>query len=210
MTQAAITRRMLLGASLLAAAASPAGAAIDSAAVIAPIQQLCDGLLAIMHAGGAVPFAQRYEQLAPTVAQAFDLDAILQVSVGPAWGALPVDEKSMLQAAFRRYTIASYVNSFDSYDGQRFDVSPTLRALPNGEQVVDTRIVPRTGDSHVLDYVMRQSGPGWRAVDVLLDGTISRVAVQRSDFRSLLARGGAAALAKSLQEKTTDLSGGAG
>jgi phospholipid transport system substrate-binding protein len=215
MTQAAITRRMLLGASMLAAAASPAAAstaaaAIDTAAVIAPIRQLCDGLLAIMHAGGAVPFGQRYKQLAPTVELAFDLDAILQVSVGPAWGALPADQKSMLQAAFRRYTIASYVNSFDSYEGQRFDVSPELRALPNGEQVVDTRIVPRTGDSHVLDYVMRQGGQGWRAVDVLLDGTISRVAVQRSDFRGLLARGGAAALAKSLQDKTADLSGGAG
>jgi phospholipid transport system substrate-binding protein len=57
---------------------------------------------------------------------------------------------------------------------------------------------------------MRQSPQGWRAVDVLLDGTISRVAVQRSDFRSLLNHGGAPALAKSLQEKTADLSGGAG
>ncbi len=33
---------------------------------------------------------------------------------------------------------------------------------------------------------------GWRIVDVLLDGSISRVAVQRSDFRSLLGNGGAA------------------
>ena len=34
---------------------------------------------------------------------------------------------------------------------------------------------------------MRQvNADAWKAVDVLLDGTISRVAVQRSDFRSLL------------------------
>ena len=39
-----------------------------------------------------------------------------------------------------------------------------------------------------LDYVMRQGEKGRRAVDVLLDGSISRVAVQRSDFRSLLHR----------------------
>jgi len=37
--------------------------------------------------------------------------------------------------------------------------------------------------------------PGeWKAVDVLADGSISRVAVQRSDFRSLLASGDAPAL----------------
>jgi len=202
-------RRTLLGATLLAVAGVPLSArAVDAAAVVGPIQQLCDGLLAVMHAGQTVPFAQRFDQLAPAVENAFDLDTILQVSVGLAWPMLPPDQKAMLQAAFRRYTIASYVNSFNNYTGQRFEVSPQLRELPNDEQEVNTRIIPRSGDPHVLDYVMRQNPQGWRAVDVLLDGTISRVAVQRSDFRGLLNRGGAAALAKSLQEKTADLSGG--
>jgi len=161
-----------------------------------------------MRTGKTAPFAQRFDELAPAVESAFDLETILQVSVGPTWAMLPPDQKTMLEAAFRRYTIASYVNSFDNYTGQRFDISSQLRDLPNGEQLVNTRIVPRSGDVHVLDYVMRQDPQGWRAVDVLLDGTISRVAVQRSDFRSLLTRGGAAALAKSLQDKTADLSGG--
>lgn len=209
MTRIAIDRRTLLGATLLAIAGLPLPArAVDASAVVAPIQQLCDGLLAVMRAGQSAPFAQRFDELAPAVENAFDLETILQVSVGPTWAMLPPDQKTMLEAAFRRYTIASYVNSFDNYTGQRFDISSQLRDLPNGEQMVNTRIVPRSGDTHVLDYVMRQDPQGWRAVDVLLDGTISRVAVQRSDFRSLLTRGGAAALAKSLQEKTADLSGG--
>ena len=206
---------MLLGAAVLAfSGVSPRAQAddapVDAAAVVAPIQHLCDGLLAIMHAGRAVPFQQRFDQVAPAVESALDLDAILQISIGPEWRNLPDDQKAMLEAAFRRYTVASYVNSFDRYTGQRFEVSPNLRALPNGEQEVNTRIIPHGGDSHVLNYVMRQNQDGWQAVDVLLDGTISRVAVQRSDFRSLLLRGGALALAKSLQEKTVDLSGGAG
>jgi len=210
MTQIAIDRRTLLGATLLAVAGlSVSARAIDASAVVAPIRQLCDGLLAVMHEGQATPFAQRFDQLAPAVENAFDLDTILQVSVGLAWPMLPPDDKATLQAAFRRYTIASYVNSFDNYTGQRFEVSPDPRDLPNGEQEVNTRIIPHSGDPHVLNYVMRQGPQGWRAVDVLLDGTISRVAVQRSDFRSLLSHGGAAALAKSLLAKTADLSGGA-
>lgn len=208
MTRVAVHRRTLLAAALLAVAGPPIAAyAVDAGAVVAPIQQLCDGLLAIMHAGRQTPFAQRFNQLAPAIENAFDLETILQVSVGSTWAALPDDQKTTLEAAFRRYTIASYVNSFDNYTGQRFEVSPQLRDLPNGEQVVSTRIIPRSGDSHSLDYVMRQDPQGWRAVDVLLDGTISRVAVQRSDFRGLLNHGGAAALAKSLLEKTADLSG---
>lgn len=209
MTRSCLSRRALLGATLLMGIGAPLVArAVEATAVVAPIQQLCNGLLAIMHEGQGVPFAKRFQQLAPAVENAFDLDAILQLSVGPAWAMLPQEQKVMLLAAFRRYTIASYVNSFDSYNGQRFDISPQLRALPNGEQVVDSKIITPSGDDHVLDYVMRQVPQGWRAVDVLLDGTISRVAVQRSDFRSLLQSGGAPALARSLQSKTADLSGG--
>jgi hypothetical protein len=37
------------------------------------------------------------------------------------------------------------------------------------EQVVRTRITPLSGDGHVLDYVMRNTGNGWRVVDVLAD-----------------------------------------
>jgi phospholipid transport system substrate-binding protein len=75
--------------------------------------------------------------------------------------------------------------------------------------VVSSRITPTSGDPTELSYVMRQTPSGWKVVDVLADGSISRVAVQRSDFRSLLTRGGGDALLASLQRKTSDLSGGA-
>jgi phospholipid transport system substrate-binding protein len=145
--------------------------------------------------------------LAPIMDRTFDLTAILQESVGATWATLPPDQQTMLTQAFRRYTVASYVNSFDGFDGQQFVVSPNTRAVGN-DQVVQTRIIPKAGEGHELDYVMREGGSGWRAVDVLADGSISRVAVQRSDFRRLLARGGAQALVTSLRSKSVDLSDG--
>jgi phospholipid transport system substrate-binding protein len=45
--------------------------------------------------------------------------------------------------------------------------------------------------------------------DILLDGTISRVAVQRSDFAALLSQGNATQLIASLEQKVSTLSGGA-
>jgi phospholipid transport system substrate-binding protein len=195
------TVAMCLGATLPARAA-------DDAPAVAPIQQLTDGLLEVMKAGAATPFAQRFEMLAPVIDRTFDLGAILQESVGASWATLPPDQQTMLSAAFRRYTVASYVNSFDSFDGVRFEVQPDTRSVGD-EQVVQTRIIPKSGDTHALDYVMRDTAAGWRVVDVLADGSISRVAVQRSDFRRLLARGGASALADSLRTKSSDLSRGA-
>jgi phospholipid transport system substrate-binding protein len=76
------------------------------------------------------------------------------------------------------------------------------------DKVVETEIVPKAGDPTRIDYVMHQGPAGWRATDVLEQGTISQAAVQRSDFRSLLAGGDAGKLIDSLKAKVATLSGG--
>ena len=134
---------------------------------------------------------------------------MLATSVGPGWASLAPDEQNRLLDAFRRYTVATYVANFDSYAGQNFIVSPDTRSLNAGRVLVQTRIVPASGEPTELDYVMQPTGSGWKIVDVLAAGSISRVAVQRSDFRHLLSSGGSNALLASLQRKATDLSGGA-
>jgi phospholipid transport system substrate-binding protein len=202
-----LRRRALVRLALVCLAAAPMPLRAADSAVIAPVQRLYDALLAVMKAGHA-PFAQRFDQLAPVVDAVFDLPEILQASVGPSWNALTTDQRSTLLTAFRRYTVGTYIANFDSFDGQHFEVSPDIRALPNNEQVVTSRIIPASGDSHRLDYVMRQVSGAWQVVDVLADGTISRVAVQRSDFRHLLLQGGIAALVVSLQSKADQLAGG--
>ncbi len=55
---------------------------------------------------------------------------------------------------------------------------------------------------------MRQEGGGWKVVDVLAEGSVSRVAAQRSEMRSVLADSGGTGLVVSLQQKTAELSGG--
>lgn len=179
-------------------------AAADPAPV-ASVRSLIDALLAIMKQGRAAPFEDRVAALAPVIDSVFDLDAILKASTGSGYAGLKPAEWDALRTAFRDYTIASYVHSFAAFNGQRFEIAPDVRTVGNGEQVVRTRIVPADGDPHDLDYVMRSDRGGWRVVDVLADGSVSRVAVQRSDFRRLLTQGGAAALIGSLQAKTAEL-----
>lgn len=180
----------------------------DAAGPVAPIQRLDTALLAAMRAGKQTPFAQRYAALAPVIEQTLDLDAVLAASVGLRWPALPDDQKAQLLTAFRRYTVSSYAANFDNFTGQTFQVSPSVRNLGNGTVVVQTTLVPTNGSPTKLDYVMRSGGSGWRAVDVLADGSISRVAVQRSDFRYLLQKGGVPALVSGLQTKIASLGGG--
>lgn len=202
-------RRLLLSGALATLLAPVAArAAADFAAVSAPIAALDDGLIAVMKAGEATPFAQRFAMLEPVVVKVFDLPRIVAITVGFGWAQIKPDEQQSLLTVFQRYTVASYVANFKSYDGQQFRILPDLRAVGT-RQVVTTEIVPRSGKSNRIDYVMLQNGAVWQAVDVLLDGTISQVAVQRSDFNSFLTSGGAPALVAALHKKVASLSGGA-
>jgi phospholipid transport system substrate-binding protein len=177
-------------------------------AATAPVQQLDDAMLAAMKAGDRAAFADRYRALAPVVEHVFNLDTVLATSIGLSWGRLPEGQKAVLAKAFRRYTVSSYVANFNSYNGESFQLLPAVRPVGNGDVVVQSRLMRTDGSPIVLDYVMRR-GPGeWQIVDVLTDGSISRVAVQRSDFRELLVAGGVSALATGLDHKVANLSGG--
>jgi len=201
-----ILRRVALLGLIAPPFALPAGAQ-DAADPAAPVAVLDDALLAAMRAGNAAPFAQRYAVLEPAIEHAFDLSAILRTSVGLRWDQLPADQQATLLRVFTQFTVASYAANFDHYNGQRFEILPDRRVV-GADQVVATRLV--NGDTTTrMDYVMRRADGGWKAIDVLLDGAISRVAVQRSDFRSLLNSGTAEKLIRSLQEKVAQLSGGA-
>jgi phospholipid transport system substrate-binding protein len=185
---------------------APVSSAIGSE-MTAPIEQLHSGLIEIMKAGKVAPFRQRYDKIAPVIVGAFDLEVIVRQVVGSRWTALPPDQQAALEDAFRRYTTASYVSNFDDYSGDRFELLPGVVAVGN-DRIVNTRIVTANGQAHVLAYVMRPSAGGWRIVDVLANGSISRVAAQRSEMRSVLSDGGGSGLLVSLRQKTAELSGG--
>lgn len=196
---------LLLSPPLHAASVDPAP--VDPAMVSAPVQRLNAALLAAMKSAHGSSFAQRFAALAPVVMQSFDLSQILQTSIGPRWAAIAPAQQAALLAEFSHFTVASYVANFNGFDGERFEIEPQLRAI-GADQVVSSRILPRSGAPAEIDYVLRDGPAGWQIVDVLLDGAISRVAVQRADFRRTIATGGATALLAQLRQKVASLSGG--
>jgi phospholipid transport system substrate-binding protein len=201
-------RCVLLSVAVAAiAAALPIRAEALDTALEQPLRDLYGALEAAMRAGPSTPFPQRFEALEPVVDRVFDLETVLKVSIGLRWDNLNPAVRARLLNVFRRFTIATYVANFDKYDGERFQILPGERAS-GADRIVQTQIISG-GDRIRLDYVMRAGGDGWRVVDVLFEGSISRVAVQRSDFRKILAGGDAEALIASLGRKIADLSDGA-
>ncbi len=181
------------------------GAPAAGADPAAPVAALDTGLITAMKTGSG-PYPGRYAALAPVVDATFNLPQILKTIVGLRWPQIAADQQQKLLAVFRAYTICNYVSNFDSDSGVQIRILPETRSV-GADRVVETEIVPKSGDSTRIDYVMRQFPTGWQAIDVLEQATISQVAVQRSDFRSLLSDG-AGKLIDSLQQKVDTLSGG--
>jgi phospholipid transport system substrate-binding protein len=203
----AVSRRVLLAVACTAVAL-PRLAHAQSSSPIAPITALNTALVTVMKAGDSTPFVARYQTLAPAIEQGFDLPRIIAVSVGFYWGSLPPAQQQKLEQVFRSFIIADYVSNFHTYDGEVAAVAPATRSV-GAQQVVTSTLTKPSGDVVRIDYVMGHTGGGWKVQDILLDGTISRVAVQRSDFSALLAQGNAAQLISSLEQKIVTLSGGA-
>jgi phospholipid transport system substrate-binding protein len=187
-----------------AAALRPLPALAEDQAVAQPISALATGLA---QAQAMQSYPQRVQLLTPLIQRAFNLPQVLQTSVGLRWSSLPAAQQQQLLSVFQAFTVARYLSNFGPADGNKLTVHGTAAYTVPGSQLVRTTI-SGTGNSTDVDYVMRQGPQGWQAVDVLLGGSISQIAVQRSDFRSQLSSGDASALIDSLKKKVQTLSDG--
>jgi phospholipid transport system substrate-binding protein len=201
-----ISRRLVLAAGVLAAAAMPrfASAAADPAAAAAAISSFYDTLLSVMKEGPSLGFKGRYDRLNPTMRTTFDLPLMTRLMVGPQWSGLTPAQQQQLVAAFSDFSAATYASRFDDYSGERFQVDPKP-APSNGGVVVHTKFLKSDGDPVDIDYLLRETDGTWRIIDVYLSGTVSELATRRSEFSSVLRRGGPDALVDMLQQKTAEL-----
>ncbi len=176
----------------LASAALPAVSLAQAAdPAVSAVNDLDAGLLRTMRAGGTA--ASRGKVIAHVLDRTFDLALMTRLAVGPEWVKLSLADQQALVDAFRRMTIAEYARNFDSFSGETFDVSPKVETR-GGDKVVRTTLKVPKGAPVAIAYRLRQGGSGWRIIDVFYNNAISQIATRRSDFGTVLQKGGAKAL----------------
>jgi phospholipid transport system substrate-binding protein len=156
-------------------------------------------LLTTMKNGPALGQSGRYARVAPVVDRVFDVSSMTRLAIGPSWATVPPAQQQQLVDAFRHYIAATYADRFDSYSGQQLQV--TGERTYNTDVIVQTKIVKSDCDTTAIDYLMHQYQGSWRISDVYLDGTIGQVAIQRSEFYSILRREGFDGLVMALNRK---------
>ena len=169
------------------------------------VRGLYDALLNTMKNGRTLGQSGRFAKLDPVIRRSFDIAEMARLSLGRSWPGLSDAQRQQMSESYGRYVSAIYADRFDSYAGQKLEVTGEEPA-PSGV-TVRSRIIKADGEPVKVDYAMRRTGDGWLISDIYLDSAISEVATRRSEFATILRNEGFDGLIAALNRKADILTG---
>jgi phospholipid transport system substrate-binding protein len=169
------------------------------------VKGLYDALLNTMKNGRILGQSGRFAQLDPVIRRSFDIASMARLSIGSTWAGLNESQRQQIIESFGRYISAIYADRFDSYAGQKLEVTGEQPA--SSGVMVRSQIIKASGEPVNVDYMMRRSGESWLISDIYLDGAISEVATRRSEFSAILKNEGIDGLIAALNRKADILTG---
>lgn len=171
------------------------------------VDALHEKLIDVMKNADELGYEGRFQELEPVLNRLFDIPFMAEKSVGRYWRKVGDEDRARLLETFGRFTVANYAGRFDGYSDQVFE---TLKeeSSAHGTMLVHSRLVETNGDAVQLNYRLRPGEDGWRIIDVYLNGTVSELALRRSEYSSLIQREGFAALLAALDERIDELAAG--
>jgi phospholipid transport system substrate-binding protein len=197
----AVVVASLLGEGTLARAADSGATAV--------VNRFDATLIDVMKDGESLGYQGRFQRLQPVMQEVFALDYMAEKSLGQSWSELNEADRATWRQLFGEFTVANYAANFDRFTGQRFDMLGE-EASTNNTTLVKTKVVSPGADDVALTYRLQKIGGAWKIIDVFLKGTVSELALRRSDYASVFERNGFAALATMLRGKIADLAAGRG
>lgn len=118
----------------------------------------------------------------------FDLDAIARFSLGRHWRDATPAQKSEYTKLFKDMIVDVYSNRFGEYQGQTIEVTGSRK---EGEKdvLVHSLLNQASGPDVKVDWRVRGTSESYKVIDVIVEG-VSMALTQRSDFASVIQRGG--------------------
>jgi phospholipid transport system substrate-binding protein len=181
-------------------------AADDTAAARAVVESFHEELLGCMKQADQLGFQGRYQRIAASLDETFDLPFMARTLVGATWKELTPQQQADFLELSRRLSASRYADNFDSYGDQRFETHAE-EAAARGTMVVKTELIQPKDRNVRFDYRLRQVEGRWRIIDIYLDGMISELVLWRSQYRSLIENEGYAKLVEALENRIDELQG---
>jgi phospholipid transport system substrate-binding protein len=118
----------------------------------------------------------------------FDMSTIGRFALGRYWKSATDAQRSEYMSLFKQMTINVYAQRFSDYKGQKLQVRGS-RAEGTADILVNSDIIQPSGPAVVVDWRVRKKDGSYKIVDVIVEG-VSMAVTQRSDFASVIQRGG--------------------
>ena len=105
------------------------------------------------------------------------------------WRTATPQQRTEFQRLFRKRIVEIYSQRFSEYTGQKFETRGA-RSDGDTDSIVRSIILPADGGPQVaVEWRVRQQNGRYRVIDVLVEG-VSMSMTQRSEFSSIIQRGG--------------------
>jgi phospholipid transport system substrate-binding protein len=189
------------------ASASPsatAEVAADAPLATPAIEKLHGVLLDIMKNADSLGYNGRFDRVSPVVGEVFDMQFMASKSVGRHWKTLSPEDQQRWLDLFTKHIAANYAGQFTGYTGEVFETEGE-EPSSHDTRVVHTRLVRPSDEPVQLNYRLRKVDGHWRIIDIYLNGTVSELALRRSEYSSVLKREGFESLMATIAAKCEKL-----
>ena len=113
------------------------------------VKGLYDALLSTMKNGRMLGQSGRFKQVDPVIRRSFDIASMARLSIGPSWTGLSDVQHQQVTDSFGRYISAIYADRFDSYAGQKLEVTGEQPA-PSGNMGAISEVATRRSEFAVI------------------------------------------------------------
>lgn len=131
---------------------------------------------------------EREKEFRSLLRESFDMKTIGRFALGRYWKTSDKKALDEYQKLFEDMVVEVYSRRFSDYDGQTLEIGDT-RPEGDSDAIVTTFIIPQEGPKVQVDWRVRNKKGKYQVVDVIVEG-VSMSLTQRSDFASVIQRGG--------------------
>lgn len=149
-------------------------------------------------------YQERRDFLAEPVANTFNAHLMVRLaSTKRHWETFSAEEQTELGEAFLSFTLSNYASRFKGYSGQEF-VTLGEETVRGNRVMVKTKLV--NGDEEIfLNYILYPIGDTYKVIDVWLKGSVSELAIRKSEFSPILRDQGFTGLLTLLKQLVSNL-----
>jgi phospholipid transport system substrate-binding protein len=137
---------------------------------------------------GSLSHEQKKAEFRTLLQDSYDLETIGRFALGRYWRSATPAQRSEYLRLFKNMVVRVYSQRFEDYQGQKFETR-SFRVDGEKDTIVTSFIVPTEGPEVQVDWRVRYKNGRYQIVDVIVEG-VSMSVTQRSDFSSVIQRGG--------------------